>query len=142
MDALSFQNHLPFDVDYDKDDGDSKKTEGCVEGAYSGEHREDFFKVKSPEDVDEKDYANDGEYFFPIHRCAVGCMSLLVYVDFASLKSRNSRYIVSKSVWIFVYLHHAWKSTMKTVLFLTILSLRGVKIPENGLFTSSCKNGF
>ena len=61
MDALSFQNHLPFDVDYDKDDGDTKKTEGCVERIDGGEHGENFFKVKSPEDVDEKDYANDGE---------------------------------------------------------------------------------
>jgi hypothetical protein len=60
MDALSFQNHLPLDVDNKKDNGDSKKAEGSVEGVDGREHREDFFNVKSPEDVDEKDDANNG----------------------------------------------------------------------------------
>ena len=60
MDALSFQNHLPLDVDNKKDTGDSKKAEGSVEGVDGGEHREDFFNVKSQEYVDEKDDADNG----------------------------------------------------------------------------------
>lgn len=61
VDALSFQNHLPLDVDDDQDDGKSKKAEGCVERVNGGEHRKDFAKVESPEDIDEKDNADDGE---------------------------------------------------------------------------------
>jgi len=60
VDALSFQNHLPFDVDNSKDDRDAEKTESCVEGVDRGEHGQDFFNVKPPEDVDEKEYPNNG----------------------------------------------------------------------------------
>jgi hypothetical protein len=60
MDTLSFQNHLPLDVKKKKNDGDSKKAEGCIEGVDSIEHRKDFFNIKSPEDVDEKNDADNG----------------------------------------------------------------------------------
>ena len=60
MDALSFQNHLPLDVKNKKDNGDSKKADGCIEGVNIREHREDFFNINSPEDVDEKNNANNG----------------------------------------------------------------------------------
>jgi hypothetical protein len=49
-----------LDVKKKKNDGDSKKAEGCIEGVDGSEHREDFFNVKSPEDVDEKDDADNG----------------------------------------------------------------------------------
>jgi hypothetical protein len=61
MDTLSFQNHLPLDVNNKKDNGESKKAEGCIKGVECREHREDFFNVESPEDIDEKDDAKNGQ---------------------------------------------------------------------------------
>jgi hypothetical protein len=59
VNALPFQNHLPLDVNNKKNNGDSKKAEGCIKGVEGREHREDFFNIKSPEDVDEKNDANN-----------------------------------------------------------------------------------
>jgi hypothetical protein len=60
MDVLSFQNHLPLDVHNKKSDGDEKKTEGYIERVDGREYRKDFFNVKSPEDVDQEDDADNG----------------------------------------------------------------------------------
>jgi molybdopterin-guanine dinucleotide biosynthesis protein A len=49
-----------LDVKNKKDNGDSKKADGCIEGVNIREHREDFFNINSPEDVDEKNNANNG----------------------------------------------------------------------------------
>jgi hypothetical protein len=49
-----------LDVDNKKDNGDAKKAEGCIKGVDGREYREDFFNVKSPKNVDEKDDANNG----------------------------------------------------------------------------------
>jgi hypothetical protein len=49
-----------LDVKKKKNNGDSKKTEDCIEGVDGGEYREDFFNVKSPEDINEKDDSNNG----------------------------------------------------------------------------------
>jgi hypothetical protein len=48
-----------LDVGNKKDNGDSKKAEGCIKRVDGREHREDFFNVKSPKDVDEKGNANN-----------------------------------------------------------------------------------
>ena len=77
---------MPFEVDDEKERNDAEETERSVERGNRGEHRKDFSYVESPEDVDEKDDTSNREEFFPIHRCALGCMSLLVYVDFVSLE--------------------------------------------------------
>jgi hypothetical protein len=61
MDTLPFQNHLPLDVNNKKDNRDSKKAEGCIKRVDGREHREDFFNVKSPEDIDEKDDTKNGQ---------------------------------------------------------------------------------
>jgi hypothetical protein len=60
MDALSFQNHSPLDVQNKKGDGNPKEAEDCIERVDGREHREDFFNVKPPEDVDENDDTNNG----------------------------------------------------------------------------------
>lgn len=52
MDTLSFENHLAFDVNHNKDERDPKKTYGYVEWIDTWEHRKDFSNVKSPEDVE------------------------------------------------------------------------------------------
>jgi hypothetical protein len=52
---------LPLDVNNKKDNGDSKKAEGCIERVDCREHREDFFNVKFPENIDEKDDAKNGQ---------------------------------------------------------------------------------
>ena len=59
MDMLLLQDQLPFDVNYNKPKRDTQKTEGCVERVDSGKHCKDFFNVKSPKDVDEKDDAKN-----------------------------------------------------------------------------------
>ena len=65
---MSLENHLPLDVKNDKDQGDAKKAESSVEGIDGGEHGEDLFNVKSPEDVKEEYNTDNREEFFPIHR--------------------------------------------------------------------------
>jgi hypothetical protein len=49
-----------LDVKKKKNDRDSKKAEGCIERVDGREHRKYFFNIKSPEDVDEKDDADNG----------------------------------------------------------------------------------
>ena len=91
MDTLFLEKYLPFEVDDEKERNDAEETERGVERGNGGEHRKDFPRVESPEDVDEKDDASDRQEFFPIHRCALGCMSLLVYVDSVSLERATNR---------------------------------------------------
>jgi len=50
---------LPFNVDDDNEKRETQKTEGCVERVNGGKHGEDFFNVKSPEDVDEENDAGN-----------------------------------------------------------------------------------
>jgi len=88
---LFFEKHLPFEVDDKKERIEVEETERGVERGNGGEHRKDFSRVESPEDVDEKDDASDRQEFFPIHRCVLGGMSLLVYVDSVSLERKINR---------------------------------------------------